>query len=610
MLGVDAVAMDAGTIMDSWHSVAPRGRSDGDVAERALARARAAMAAVDSAEVGTPPPLLARARVREPVAASPSRLRAVVDAMGQQQQRAARPVALIESIRAMQTELSALSDGNASWVATAHLLQQEPRLITQPVVGELLDRQLNLQMQLDSASLPHATPSPVGPKPTFHPGHRSSGGSVFFSRIDDTPQLQAPGDETARVPPREMPKVPALANTSLTTTDGTQLASTEVSNPSGTGADIGKTMQAHPVAAMARAEAEAEVERGPEPEPEPEPELEPTGTYADSQIAGTDRVTPRAIGGTAALRWWQRWLSHLQRRIEARLLRTVVHAWRVCTATQSARREGILRAVEQQQSRTITAVKRQALQQWRAAEQEQALRHRHRASVAKRRQSQSYKRLLREAMRSWRQAASSGALHRQLSLFQAMHSAAEQSSAAERSLRVAAEAELQQLRGQLAESERELAVQLAPERERNEALRERVRLLAAAAETFEERQEHAAQLLREALAARQDAFLEKSAALARASSSREAELARAAELKAAKRALLVATRTLEACEAHGLVRRASSGAIEVCEIPVTTAAPEASSRGKAPPRGLLQKTAQASSTVASDDRTGDGHDED
>ncbi len=533
---------DASRIMESWRSAVPGGRSDGGVAERALARARAAMAAVDSAEVGTPSPLV-RARATggkrgQPVAASPSRLSAVAEALGQQQQRAPTPVALIDSIRATQMELSALSDGNASWAATAQLLQQEPAFVTQPAVGELLERQLSLQMRLDSAALQFVTPSPVGLRPTLQPGHRSSGGSAIFCRVDVAP------------------------------------------------------------------EPEPELEPEPEPELEPEPERQPMGD-ADSPIVVTEGVAPRGLDGTAALRRWQRWLRHLQRRIEARLLRSVVHAWRVCTATHSARRGGILHAVEQQRSRSIAVVKRQALQQWRAAEQQQALRHRHGASVAKRRQFQARKRLLWGVVLSWRHAASSSAMHRQVSLFQAMQSAAEESSAAERSLRIVVEAELQQLGEQLAESQLELAQQLAPERERSEALRERVRLLEAASETFDERQEQAATLLREALAARQDAVLEKSAALARASSSREAELARAAELKSAKRALLVATRTLEACETHGLVRRAPGGAIEVCEIPVATAAPEPSSRGQAP-CGLLPKAAQA---VADDDGSGDEHSE-
>ena len=102
--------------------------------------------------------------------------------------------------------------------------------------------------------------------------------------------------------------------------------------------------------------------------------------------------------------------------------------------------------------------------------------------------------------------------------------------------------------------------------------------------------------------ARGKTFLARAGALG----SREAELARGAELKAAKRALLVATRTLEACELHGLVRRAPGGAIEVCEIPVTTVAPEPSSRGREPPRGLLPKAARV---VADDDGTEDEHDE-
>ena len=518
-----------------WHQSAflPLGRGGGDVAEHALARARAAIDAADSAEVGTPPRGRARSSGRrhaQPACAkSPSRLSAVADALGQQhctatpvgqQHYTVTPVALIDSIRATQMELSALRDGNASWTATAKMLQQEPSFVTEPAVEALLGRQYSLQMQLDSTAAWFATP-----------------GLATMS----------------------------VANTSLAASDGTQVTSTK---ELGTRADTGSRELGHA-----------------------EPKSEPLGRAGRSQVAATSGVAPSGMSGTAALRRWQRWLSHLQYRVRARLLRSVVHSWRACAATQSARREGILKVVEQHRSLSVAAAKRQTLQRWHAAEEQQALRRRHRAAVVERRRCRASTRLAVVVVRSWRQTASRGVLQRRLSLLQAMHSAAEESGAAERSMRIAAEAELQKLRGQLAESQRELAVHLTTERGRSEALQERVQLLEAAAETFKERQEQGAMVLREALAARQDAVLEKSAALARAASSREAELARGAELKAAKRALLAATRTLEACEKHGLVRRAPSGAIEVCEIPVTTAPPEPSNCGKAPPNGRLPKAA-------------------
>lgn len=524
-----------------WNQRAsPVGRSGGDVAEHALARARAAIAAVDSAEVGTPPRGRARSSGRRhgqpAVPKSPSRLSAVADALGQQQ-CTATPAALIDSVRATQMELSALRDGNASWTAAAKMLQQEPAFVTEPAVGALLGRQYSLQMQLDSTAVRFATPGP------------------------------------AAIP---------VGNTLLAASGGTQVISTEVPQP-GTLYGTGSRELGHA-----------------------EPESEPLESAGRAQVAATTGVAPSGIDGTAALRRWQRWLSNLQHRVYARLLRSVVHSWRVCASAQSARREGILKAVEQQRSLSAAAAKRQTLQRWRAAEEQHALRRRHRASVVERRQCRACTRLVVAVVRSWRQAASHGVLQRRLSLLQAMDSAAGESGAAERSMRVAAEAELQQLRGQLAESQRELAVQLTAERERSGALQERVQLLEAAAETFKERQEQGAMVLREALAARQDAVLEKSAALARAASSREAELARGAELKAAKRALVAATRTLEACEKHGLVRRAPSGAIEVIEIPVTTAPPEPSSRGKPPPIGRLPKAARV---VVDDGGSGDEYGE-
>ena len=509
------------------------------MAEHALARARAAIAAVDSAEVGTPPRGRARSSGRRhaqpAVPKSPSRLSAVADALGQQQ-CTATPAALIDSIRATQMELSALRDGNASWTAAAKMLQQEPAFVTEPAVGALLGRQYSLQMQLDSTAVRFATPSPA-----------------------------------------------AMGNTLLAASGGTQVISSEVPHQPGTLYGTGSRELGHA-----------------------EPESEPLESAGRSQIAATTGVAPSGIDGTAALRRWQRWLNNLQHRVDARLLRSVVHSWRVCASAQSARREGILKAVEQQRSLSAAAAKRQTLQRWRAAEEQHALRRRHRASVVERRQCRACTRLVMAVVRSWRQAASHGVLQRRLSLLQAMDSAAEESGAAERSMRIAAEAELQQLRGQLVESQRELAVQLTAERERSGALQERVQLLEAAAETFKERQEQGAMVLREALAARQDAVLEKSAALARAASSREAELARGAELKAAKRALVAATRTLEACEKHGLVRRAPSGAIEVIEIPVTTAPPEPSSRGKPPPNGRLPMAARA---VVDDGGSGDEYGE-
>ena len=509
-------------------------------AERALARARAALAAIDgdSAEVGTPPPRAAAyeydgpqrsGRGRLPLAvASPRRLGSATYLRQQQQPPPPPPpqeeVDLVSSIRNAQLELSALSASNADWANAARQLLQQPALAHEPAVGQLLARQHELWAQLDPALPPLALSPPA------------AGEAAPAAPAAPAQRTQAESSES-QVPP------------AVLVSSSSQAA----------GRDRSKGA-APPAAAV---QADRAVVCGGEDSVEPGPAPQATAG-ADGAAGGADR--------TVLLRRWRRWLSHLQRRVETRLLRAAMYGWRLAAVSLSVRRQATLRVCEQHRARADDAAKREALRLWRSAEEHRAQWRNAQAAGVARLHRRRRAKWLGALVGGWRRLASRSVLQRQLALAQAMQSAAEEGSSVERSLRLAAEAELQALRGQLASSRRELDVHLAPERERSRGLRERVQALEAEVVAGAEREEEGQRLLREALAARQDAMLEMTAAVARAGSSREAELARQAELATSNRLLAAATKTLEACERNGLVRRTARGAIEVREIPVGAAA--------------------------------------
>ena len=304
---------------------------------------------------------------------------------------------------------------------------------------------------------------------------------------------------------------------------------------------------------------------------------QPPPPMADTADGTVLPALPAANVGdrSAALGKWRRWLGHLERRVATRRLRAAVHGWRLVTVRKLARSQAIVQVVEQQRARSDAAAKSESLFRWRLAEGQGVVERRVRGVA--RLESRARARLAGLVLQGWRRVASGASERRQLAMAQAMHIAAEEAGAVERGLRLAAEEtvertehELVAVREQVERSQQSLAVQLAPERERSVVLEERVRLLESAVEAGKDREAQAAKLLREVLAQRQDALLEKGAAVARAASMQEAAAGLGAELAAAKRSLVGLTQTLAACERNGLVRRTAKGTIEVCEIPVSS----------------------------------------
>ena len=193
-------------------------------AERALARARAALAAIDgdSAEVGTPPPRAAAyeydgrqrsGRGRLPLAvASPSRLGSATY-LRQQKQPPPPPspqeeVDLVSSIRNAQLELSALSASNADWANAARQLLQQPALAHEPAVGQLLARQHELWAQLDPALPPLALSPPAAgeaaPAAPAAPAQRRQAESSESQVLPDglvSSQSQLQADRSEGAPP-------------------------------------------------------------------------------------------------------------------------------------------------------------------------------------------------------------------------------------------------------------------------------------------------------------------------------------------------------------------------------------------------------------------------
>ena len=200
----------------------------------------------------------------------------------------------MSSIRNAQLELSALSASNADWANAARQLLQQPALAHEPAVGQLLARQHELWAQLDPALPPLALSPPA------------AGEAAPAAPAAPAQRRQAESSESQVLPD-------AL-----------------VSSQSQLQAD--RSEGAPPPAAVVQADravvcgGEDSVEPGPAPQ---------AAAGADGAAGGADR--------TVLLRRWRRWLSHLQRRVETRLLRAAVYGWRLAAVSLSVRRQATLR---------------------------------------------------------------------------------------------------------------------------------------------------------------------------------------------------------------------------------------------------------------------------